>query len=119
MPSRITLVVPSTGRSTSAGPARSSSHSCSSAGGDVVEQVPLVDNSMRASTTCTLVIVSELAPVPTVMAALTGDAAGAADADRVVMERLSGCDARGPVPPQAARVNDTGASHTAHRPSSE
>src|SRR5213594_2158278 len=112
--SRMTWVVASTGRSTSVGPSCSSAQSSSS---PVAVQLPTVESSIRASTTCAWVIVSELAPLPTWIAAFMPDAAGTdtPEAPLVVTDRLSGRVALGAVASQPAKVSTAGASHSAPR----
>src|SRR5213592_1655036 len=97
-----TWVVASTGRSTSVGPNCSSAQSSSS---PVVAQPPAVESSIRASTTCAWLIVSELAPLPIWIAALTPDPAGTATPEApLVTDRLTGCDVLGAVTSQAVNV---------------
>src|SRR5881396_1487139 len=112
--SSMTWVVASTGKSTSVGPNCSSAQSSSS---PVVAQPPAVESSIRASTTCAWLIVSELAPLPIWIAALMPDPAGTAtpEAPLVVTDRLTGCDVLGAVASQAVNVSATGASHSAPR----
>src|SRR3989454_11231917 len=112
--SSITWVVASTGKSTRVGPKCSSAQLSSS---PVGAQLPAVESSIRASTTCAWLMVSELAPLPIWIAALMPDPAGTAtpEAPLVVTDRLTGCDVLGDVASPSGNVSATGASHTAPR----
>src|SRR5439155_17443261 len=76
-----------------------------------------VVSSIRASTTCAWLIVSELAPLPIWIAALMPDPPGTEtpEVPLVVTDRVTGCDTLGAVPSHAVKVNATGASQSARR----